>query len=1311
MEKPQPAPSHHSKPSETKPESSVIIKSTTKTIKVLTLMLVFLCAAMSACLTVGVDINLKRFQAYILTLAAESTGRQIDIDGDLTLSLSWQPQLKLQGLTIPGLPSDDDNFPNQPLLIAGEAQLQLSLLPLLSKRIEIQQFLVADTHLQLVDDHPGPNWQFPSQTSATPSPASSSDPFRIAIAGPIAASNLSVSYSDDTQHFSAYLDSLALSPISDSAVADNWQLDANGQMLMQPYTLTLQGQLMRLLDGNAGEFQFDGHYAGADISLTGQYDQDWRISTHIDWLNTQPIQQLLGFDAQHAAPLTITSTIEASPNHLKVDNLSINSPITEADGKLAIVLGNHNHIDGHLNIPYIDLRPWLQPEPMPMMRAFSSDEPQKSPLQLALDRWLKETSTSLSIKIGEILGLGTPVEELALHVNGREGILEVPVNANIANVRFEGAAEIDATNWVPALSMTLGATDSPLGDMAGWLTGMYYAKGHLTHAELALQTHGVSLKEWLNNSALSLEIDNAFVDWGAQAHYAITEARLTGGMHRPFQSHLQGEILGTPATFTFQAGTLNDVIMNQDWQAAIKLESPALNITGEGLLKQTRWQNGSHFNFSASSDNIALLGRWLGTTETLTGDLSLQGQLVYLDDEIHFSMPDIALLDTRGDLALRWKPSTSRPFLQFDAAFSRLDFSQFAQFLEDEHLPQVEQTIPTQGVNLDLPLLPEEIVIADADINLHVKHLQWEQQTIKQLRFKGKVRDGEMATSPFSAHYLGSHYQGDISLALSSHQLSAQLNIGVNDPNISSMLEAFDIAGRDDIEMTLNSASLALALQGRTLIELMEHADLTLEMTGGYLRLNDAFSDHALTIDVNNGHFVTGPNSQTHLIVTGEAQSLPVSIQVNSLSLKQINDGRNTIPLELDVKLGELDIRAKSTMAFPLTIHDLQMALHLSLPDLSTLNAFTGVDLPPYGPLSLSTHLSTRNDGYYLDDLQLTVNESHLTGNGHFLPPENDNLVPQIGLQLSAPYIQLDDFKTENWQAWLKEEATSTPIDQQAVPVVSPEGLHWAEVNLAVNVDEVRSGKDWLGAGELNLTLQDGQLAVAPLHINIPGGGVTIESQIRAEGEMFDIRLQGELDTFDYGIIARRRDPDTSMYGTLSTRFQLSSLANSPDTLMNNANGFIGFAAWPKAYDAGLIDLWAVSLTNAILPSFTDEETSLLNCVAAGIDITQGEMTQRELLLDTSRIQVNGRFNASYANRDFALYLAPRSKRAQIFGLQTPIEIQGSFEDFDFNVPWSAIFETSIRFTTSPVISPLRWLFERPIHPDGSAFCQEIWQG
>ncbi len=1337
-------------------------------------------AVLAILLTIGLRINLTDYRDSISSWATDTLQRNVSIDGELSLLISWQPEIHLSGIEVAGLPPANEQSYVAPLFTSGELKAKVTILPLLQRKLVVDYVSLSDIRLQLENKQQGPNWHIPSLHSDTElmgeieppldddQPLENGSPLTFELKNAIVANNISVTYQDQQQYFDWYLETLTLTtegdvtaqssttplpqasaqasePALDHGIAAKaWQLSATGSLLTQPYHIDISGDIEQLINQHFGQFTVLGHYAGAELQLEGEIEEGAQAEIAVDlkWINTEPLKSLVGIDAKHAAPLHITTRLNASPQSFHLSDIAITSPVTNGSGFLAIELGDHNTIDGDLTIPLIDLRPWLQPEPMPMVRGFAS-EPQKSPLQLALDRWLKATSTNLSLNINEIKGLGTPINNISATIQGEAGLLNAPISADIANVAFRGGATLDATEWTPNLTISLGAQDSPLGQMAGWLTGMYYATGHLDNAELSVSTGGTTLSDWLKNGQVSLEIDDAYVSWGADAEYRIHEARLNGGMNRPFTSHLTGDLMGIPAVFEFRAGTLGDILEQLDWQSYFSFTSPALNITAEGLLKETQWQNGSWLNITADSDDVTLLNTWLGTNDQLQGDLNLEGNLTYEEDWIAFNAPSINLLESKGDLELKWKPSETVPFLVFNTHFKTLDFTQFAQFIDDEELPQVEQTVPTQGINLDVPILSNELVIADADIDIQVDQLIWQSEQIEQLAFQGRFRNGAMQASPFTARYLGSEYFGDIALSLDSTFIEAQLHLSVNNPDFGQIFEQLNITNSSDISLQLDSASLSMQLGGRTMIEFMEQAQLEVSMLGGKMAFVDQFSGNALNISLDTGYFVTGPDLETQLNIIGEAQSLPVTLNIHSLSLKQINDGRQALPIDLAFTLGEIRFNANTSLNLPIELDKLNLALELYTPSLSEFNPFAGVDLPPYGPINVQAELATDIDGYYLNDLAVLVNNSQLQGRGHFLPPTNiadmsnntgisntetagrNRNKPDIALHLHAPFIQVNDFKIDGWEAWL-DEATESSTSETATsaaspsldeehdaldPIISPDGLAWANAFIDINVDEVRSGNDWLGASHLNISLLDGTFSLSPLAIELPGGGIEITSEIKAEGDLFDISLEGEVRAFDYGVLARRIDPETDMFGQISTQFQLSSLANSPDSLMNNANGFIGFAAWPQEFEANLIDLWAVSLASAILPSFTDENNSVLNCIAAGIDIKNGELSQRDMLLDTTRIQVNGNFEASYQNRDFSLYLSPRSKRAQIFGLQTPIEVEGKFEDFGLNVPWSAIFETSVRFTTSPVISPLRWLVERPLEENGTQVCESIWQG
>ncbi|MGF1735902.1 AsmA family protein [Photobacterium satsumensis] len=1277
-------------------------------------------AIITAALAVGIKVDLTPYRDDINQWLTTNLDRETRIDGEMGLVLSFRPEVHLAGVHIDNI----DAFEWQPMLTSGKINAKVAVLPLLKGTLAVDYLELENINLHLAKAHDGQaNWLLGTPTSASStdnadesSPESKGSDFKLALTDRINASNLSVVFEDQSQgqYFDWYLDSLSLSQ------PDNeWEFTAKGAMIGQPYDIQLTGDLEQLINQQTGKVKARGSFAGAELNINADASDSINADISLQWQDTGPIEAMFGLDAKHAAPLTVTTHVNANASNIKISDLVIDSPITHGAGYLDIELGDHNVIDGELNIPLIDLRPWLQPEPQPMMRAFAAP-PAQSPLQRALEQWLEKTTTRVDLSIDEIKGLGTPVENLSLSVNGKAGVLSAPMTADIAEVPFRGQASLDATGWVSNLDIRLGAEQSPLGEMAHWITGIPYSRGHLDRAELAVTTNGTKLSEWLERAELSLAIDKALVEWGSEASFSIDQARLNAGINRPFQSDIQGQLMGIPAHIQAKAGTLEDIMMGRDWPTTLTFDSPAISVEAKGLLKHTRWEEGSWFDLKVNSGDASLLNPWLGTQTNISGTINIDGKLSYQNGWIDLSMPDLALLESYGDVTLRWQPDQQRPFLVMDAQFSQLDFTQFGQFINDDELPQVEQTVPTQGVNLDVPLLGNELVIADADLNFRADKLKWADQQLDKLSFRGHVRDGKMSKAPISTSFAGSTYQGDLSLGINAANIDAELNLAVNQPDIGAILSRFDIT--DDFDMRLDRAKLAVSLSGRSILELMEHTEVDAALIGGHANIADSYTGKALAVKLDQGRFVTGPDTATRLTINGMAAGKAASFKLSSISLKEANDGRSTLPVSLAASLGDMRFDANSNLSLPIDPQALNLTFEVFTPNLDRLEAFSDIDLPPYGPITLAASLSMDSKGYHLNDMKVQVNDSQLTGTGAWLPPLKADQRPRLELAFRAPFIQLDDFKAGDWQAWesTDEEANSAHNDEATneqdylspnTALISTDGLDMLNANFSLDVDEVRSGEDWLGGGQLHWALENGVFNLKPMTIQLPGGNVEMASQIKAKGDMFDIQLSGHIENFDYGVLARRLAPESGMHGNISTQFNLTSLANSPDTLMNNANGFIGFAAWPQEFESDLIDLWAVSLTDAIIPNFTNNDPSVLNCVAAGLDIKQGTMSQRDLLLDTTRIQVNGQFDASYANRDFALYLRPQSKRAQIFSLQTPVEVFGKFEDFDFSVPLSAILETSVRFTTSPVVSPLRWLVEKPIAQDGSQQCQLIWQG
>jgi uncharacterized protein involved in outer membrane biogenesis len=146
-------------------------------------------------------------------------------------------------------------------------------------------------------------------------------------------------------------------------------------------------------------------------------------------------------------------------------------------------------------------------------------------------------------------------------------------------------------------------------------------------------------------------------------------------------------------------------------------------------------------------------------------------------------------------------------------------------------------------------------------------------------------------------------------------------------------------------------------------------------------------------------------------------------------------------------------------------------------------------------------------------------------------------------------------------------------------------------------------------------------------------------------------------------------------------------------------------AVWPRALRAGVFDMWAVNLFVALLPTLDPERASVVNCAIGRFALKGGKLSQEQLVIDTSRMRVTGTASADFGSERIAMRLQPQAKSAQFFSLATPIEVKGSFRDFDVGPNAGDLLQTALRVATSVVWVPLQTLFSEKVPLDGSDVC------
>jgi AsmA protein len=331
----------------------------------------------AAAIIVPFFIPTDTYTSKLIAAVKSSTGRDLRIDGKVSLTLF--PTF--------GLEANQVSFANPPgaaskdMATLGKLQVALQVLPLLHKEIEIKRLVLVDPVIDLEVDKQGrPNWQF-SQAPAQPAPAK--QPEKPAPAGG-GGTSLSDVHLDDVRLVNGkiiYLDqrSGAKQELSEigmtvSLPSLDGPLSANGAATYRNERMTLAASLAKpreFMDGKVSaaalklsakpiSFDFKGEGAGSTpLKLDGAVDlQVPSVRGLAAWAG-QPLK----LPGTGFGPLGISGKVSMAGSKIAFSDAKLKLDDMNAKGALALDSGGARPaLKGQLDVDKLDANPYLPPE-------------------------------------------------------------------------------------------------------------------------------------------------------------------------------------------------------------------------------------------------------------------------------------------------------------------------------------------------------------------------------------------------------------------------------------------------------------------------------------------------------------------------------------------------------------------------------------------------------------------------------------------------------------------------------------------------------------------------------------------------------------------------------------------------------------------------------------------------------------------------------------------------------------------------------------------------------------------------------------
>ena len=388
------------------------------------------------------------------------------------------------------------------------------------------------------------------------------------------------------------------------------------------------------------------------------------------------------------------------------------------------------------------------------------------------------------------------------------------------------------------------------------------------------------------------------------------------------------------------------------------------------------------------------------------------------------------------------------------------------------------------------------------------------------------------------------------------------------------------------------------------------------------------------------------------------------------------------LPVDLSAELAGARITAKGSVARPLQLAGLDLALAARVPDLATLSALAGRPLPALKDLTFAASVT---DGKAGSGRSVTLKAATLSGPFGDLAGDitlgGSPLLSATG-ELSGKRIDLD--RLQSALAAMPSAASSVPSPpppsaaMPAVPTAASAAsgprhlipdrpfdlaaLKSIDSDMRFSFGEIMSGGIVYRDLAAHLVVAQGRLALDPFAATLPGGKLDGRLTVDANAAEPPVTLALNAPGLALKPLLTAFGLPDDATGTVELAVDVTAAGHSPHALAASLAGRIGVAVTDGEIDNRLLGatigvvLHATRLPSGLL--FGGGGRTKLRCAVARADALQGVVTLSSLVVDANRALVQGAGVIDLANETLGLRLRPLLRTGGP-GVVVPVRVVG----------------------------------------------------
>ena len=1276
--------------------------------RVLRGLLLAIVLVVAAMLSGLVPISLSVLRAPIERAVHDASGLVIHLNGPLRLKLGPLPALNASDIEIAHAGDDSQPFVAIDRLTVGPRIIALLLGDLHLRTVSIGQglfdYCIFENGIAAVSESP----------AATPSESPSDTPAAlpsIAIER-IEAQQLLVACGADATEPAVTLNDLKAAAAESGPMAIQAILTVSDGLQVE-FDIS-SGNLNDLLN-RAPEIPLNLRVVAADAKLRAdgrvltpleEPRADLRFELSADSLSL--LETFAGLDLDYFGSFDGDGRILASVEEIQVTDLDLRLGQTRLRGMLSVdLLPATPYVDANLSMGALDAAP-IETLIETMKGLDAQPEPDSTG---DWTQYLAVVDGRLSVTVESLLNAPVDIDSALALASVKDGVVEISeltVRSTIGNI--DAAARFDGTRECPAYSVSGQGRDLVLDRFVASGNPEQDPEVQISSIDFDAAACGLETETFLTALAGRLEVAGAMIRYGeADVPLSLTAATISTAAHTGTAIDATGALLGEPFTAALELGTLEQLRAATPSPLLLRISAPNAELSVNGEIRIDPAQAFLDAMVSARSSGRGALSTWLGIESGSELPISLDARASIDGDQ--WMLDGLALSVGQSDVSgrLAWRGQRENRFIDVDLASQNLWLEELAQLFppDDAETPTETQTADALLLALDVPILPREFEIPEGDLNVFVGNIVGIDPQLSEIQLDGTYRDGELRRALLQMTVDDVPLTGELNLDLRAYLARLDLKLTATDIDFGRYLNELELI--DGVTSNTKTIAIELSATGNTVRRLTEQALLTVTVEDLELQIPAPEEKPPFVLALDRTEILLRPDLPTVVRSSGEIEGERLRLLIETATVADIFTPDKSLPVSVELESTDDRLVLETILPRPLgnrihgTIRVSGDHLNLLEPDPST----------PRWALSdyeISGTFDINPSGYFFNDIAARIGTSHLNGNAEIHTTGERSA---IEVTLVASLLQLGEF-IEPPQEQTGEIAEEEPEEEVPEPVKGIDAVvrEWLramgnayDTRISVTAQEVLLNQGHLGSLRLGVVLNDREIRIAPLQLDLPGGRIDITyDALETEGGI-RAQLKALVDGFEYGLIARQLDPDSTASGWVYLDTELTAEASNAAGLLGTANGYLDFAAIPDGVFAGFLDIWTANLVLAILPVVGDGDDSQLNCVVARFDVDDGIMEHKTILMDTTKTLVRGRGTIDLGQQELDITIWPQAKREKFFSMSTPVLVSGPWQDFNIGVAPGGVITTMLRFWYNLIYVPVQWLVGERFPADGIATC------